>query len=528
MTKKTSPNLQAEKDIETNSDQSPTSYAKMLSQIVAKIKDEPFLFVIAIVALLVGAITALAPILPSSDLRFTIVVIAFLAFVVIIGYFFREASRGSRKAEKTVTNAEPSIKKNSHDISPKTTDSNTSGTLERVGTNVYHKFANPPYNLTTEILNARQSERISMTDVMAMYYKQRLPNVCAVLPENISVLTKRQFLPDQPIEMNVLDRTLVWKEKRPPIPKSMLGSDIVSALLKRSVNSRLYNGFLYRILEMDGKKFQFCPGNYFDFLNSCECLSYELTNAIVTHQFAHDIMRMSDQRNYQKVISLLAENDDLIPIRSHSDPFDFRSRFTAFGTCALVVIKRSKKSPLFVLNTRSHQLSETPGLQHIIPAGTFQPDFQDNRFHQIEFSFTENIFREFTEELLDDHNLRGDALPVFNFLDIYSERGKKLRKDVIDLKNFDLLYLGLVVDPINLKPEILTVLMLHEAYLKNISGPNLDISWETQGGALNFYEFTEAQINKLLTSSPFVPTGKAHLWLVMNHFNYLSSRLSSL
>lgn len=502
-------------------------YTRILSQLIVKIKDEPFLFVIAIVALLTGAITALAPILPSSDLRFTIVVIAFLAFIVIIGYFFREVSRETRELRRAGTNTDHRVENSTQaNNAVGITDKSISVTPKRTNMRAYHKFDSPPYTLTQELLSARQSGRISMTDVVTMYYKERLGEAFVPLGEGISVLSNAQFLPSQPIDVSVLDRALIWKETTPPIKKPIRGSDIASILLNQS--SRLYNGFLYRILDTDGKKFHFCPGNYFDFLNSCECLSYELANAIVTHKFAREIIRNADQQNYHKVVSLLLEHDDLVPIRACSDPFDFHSRFTAFGTCALVVIKRSKKASLFLLNTRSHQLSETPGLQHIIPAGTFQPDFSDNRFHQIEFSFTENIFREFTEELLSDENLRSDPLPVFDFQDIYSKQGKQLRKDVIDSKNFDLLYLGLVVDPINLKPEILTVLILHEAYLKHISGPNLETSWETEGGALDFHEFTEAEIKKLLVHSLFVPTGKAHLWLVLKHFDYLSSRLSSL
>ena len=63
-------------------------YEHILSQVVTKIRDEPFLFVIAVAAFLIG-LTMLATGLGSPDLRFIVIVIAFLAFVAIIGYYIQ-------------------------------------------------------------------------------------------------------------------------------------------------------------------------------------------------------------------------------------------------------------------------------------------------------------------------------------------------------------------------------------------------------------------------------------------------------
>jgi len=61
-------------------------YGGPLSDLVKRLQDEPFLFVIAIAILLIG-LTALGSALGSSDLRFIVLVIAFLALTVIIVYF---------------------------------------------------------------------------------------------------------------------------------------------------------------------------------------------------------------------------------------------------------------------------------------------------------------------------------------------------------------------------------------------------------------------------------------------------------
>lgn len=61
----------------------------LISQVVKKIRNEPFLFVIAVAALLIGLVvqgTGVA----SADLRFFITVIALLALVAIAGYYLVE------------------------------------------------------------------------------------------------------------------------------------------------------------------------------------------------------------------------------------------------------------------------------------------------------------------------------------------------------------------------------------------------------------------------------------------------------
>ncbi len=61
-------------------------------QAVKKIRNEPFLFIISIATLLIsGAFIVSNP--SSTDLRFVVGVIAFLAILVVVGYFFFEAKK---------------------------------------------------------------------------------------------------------------------------------------------------------------------------------------------------------------------------------------------------------------------------------------------------------------------------------------------------------------------------------------------------------------------------------------------------
>jgi hypothetical protein len=74
-------------------------YEGVLSSVVAKIRDQPFLFVIAIAALIIGAVVLGAK-LGSSDLRFVIIVIAALAVIVIAGYYVREGAKMAARKRK--------------------------------------------------------------------------------------------------------------------------------------------------------------------------------------------------------------------------------------------------------------------------------------------------------------------------------------------------------------------------------------------------------------------------------------------
>ena len=184
-----------------------------------------------------------------------------------------------------------------------------------------------------------------------------------------------------------------------------------------------------------------------------------------------------------------------------------------------------------VLNDRSTEMAETPGLVHVIPAGTFQPTMQDRRFLDIEFSFTENLVREFVEELYNDKGISGrpsHAVLVSDLNDLFGPLGQKFRETVYRFNRYKLMYLGTVIDPVNLKPEALTVFMIHEGYLYGISGKHLELSWETQGGRIRLIEFNEENLTSYINDPNLVPTAKAHLMMVRTHFPNLLEELQSI
>jgi hypothetical protein len=377
---------------------------------------------------------------------------------------------------------------------------------------------------TKEALVYRQQKRLTITELMAQYYLRKFPSI-AMTVEDSNVLTRKDYLPVNPCELYYLDRNLSWIEENHEILSTENSLDFVSILKSLPESGKIYNGFTYRLIETDGTSFKFCPGRYYDYLNSCEYLGFELATTIIKNPTIKSKLDQGGKDSINEVVDILLANPTYLPLRSNSELFDFNARSTAFGTTTFTIVKRSRKPAQFIMNRRSHKLSETPGLLHVIPAGTFQSNFPTDSFHTQEFSFTENIVREFIEELIDDRQLRGNPQLVFTRNDMFSEAGLAFHKIVYESNNMDLLYLGTVIDPINLKPEILTVFIIHEAYLCLICGGILNPSWETESEGIELYELSKQTISSLLSNNLLVPTGKAHLLLVLKHLDYLKDRL---
>jgi TIR domain-containing protein len=378
-------------------------------------------------------------------------------------------------------------------------------------------------------LVARKSLRVPLTDVACLYYRHRCrESNLLIRPNGMPVLSLDGFLPDTPTALADLDKTLQWERNESRSNWKFLHGEMVKIQRSQPHPPQIYDGILYRFLGADSDgRFRFCRGSYFDFLNTCEFLSFEIAKAVLDHAFAREILEQAETDRYEDVASFLAQrNSEIIPVRTDADPLDFASRCTAFGTCALVIIKRTNKPPQMVLNLRSEELSETPDLLHVIPAGTFQPNMNDDRFHETEFSLIENLVREFAEELLDAEDLRKPRVEALDPEDMYSRHGKTFRQHVVRKGNYSVFYLGTIIDPVNLKPEILTVFMVHDGFLFNVGKHELVKSWES--GRLSVHEFSEHELDFLIGKSNFVPTGKAHLMLVKKHFAFLTNRLADI
>ena len=101
-------------------------------------------------------------------------------------------------------------------------------------------------------------------------------------------------------------------------------------------------------------------------------------------------------------------------------------------------------------------------------------------------------------------------------------RSLRFIETVKEGNRFELWYLGTVLDPVNLKPEVLTVLILHE---RDLEFKEWKVSWETKGD-LYWKDFNKRELGMVLGQGNTVPTGRAHLHLVHHHFRFLEGKVN--
>lgn len=90
--KETNPSQVSEEKATDIPETQPPPYVSLLSQTTSKIKDEPFLFVIAIIALIVGLVFLGGGVGPVQP-RFVITIVALLAVIAIAGYYIRAGQK---------------------------------------------------------------------------------------------------------------------------------------------------------------------------------------------------------------------------------------------------------------------------------------------------------------------------------------------------------------------------------------------------------------------------------------------------
>lgn len=376
-----------------------------------------------------------------------------------------------------------------------------------------------------EALSLCDNCRIPLTTIAARYHRTKNPALFS-LPPYIPVICPSGYRPKKPVDLRILDTRIRWT----PLPPSHATDygNIVAIKAQTSSRRTLRDDFLYRLLTID-KHFTFCPGRYFSFINCLECLSCELSKAIIEGGYRSKIcgkhVILPDDDTCTEVTEYLLSHESSVPLRQRVVPLDFGARHTPFGTATLLIVRRSRDVPMMLLNTRSSRLLETKGLMHVIPAGTFQPNGGTDHLHKDEFSLVENVCREFCEEILCSKRLRSQGAAVSSIRDMYLAKGNRLRDYIRDQRVAEVLYLGTVVDPLNLKPEAATVLMLHAGYLEALTR-KFKPTWESKG--FHWYDFSRDALSRLISDAPLVPTGKALLWLTLKHFDALSERLREL
>lgn len=177
-------------------------------------------------------------------------------------------------------------------------------------------------------------------------------------------------------------------------------------------------------------------GKYTDFIDSCDILSYEISRSGAIYNFDQD--KNPKDKDFRKYF----------PLRSEVKPFELDNRFAGIGVCTLTLFTgfESDCNTYFIIHRRTDKIAEGSNSFHVVPAGSMQPINWDH-VKDDEIKPIKTVIKEFAEELLDKEGY-GD-LASEELLD-------KFNKGLFA----DCLYLGVGLEPLNLKTEMLACLIV--------------------------------------------------------------------
>ena len=222
-------------------------------------------------------------------------------------------------------------------------------------------------------------------------------------------------------------------------------------------------------------------GSYDDFYNTCVFSSYELTHDIFVNGDQKTLLDISDdkvsgERNERG--ERIFRDDKKLLYRKAIDTMKFDNRFASIGINTLTILKnlpdidynnkdavrdlldkdkRVKegyaKGDFLLMHIRGNDVAEGPGLYHVVPAGSYQPTeikkVEDGvcKTQYINLDPTSTVIKEFAEEVLKEGG-SNDLISREWIQDIYSKM------------EHELYFLGVALEPVNLKTEVLSVLII--------------------------------------------------------------------
>jgi transcriptional regulator with XRE-family HTH domain len=362
-------------------------------------------------------------------------------------------------------------------------------------------------------------------------HRSRLATLAAALypPEHrlpgTPLIASPEWMPDKPVDLRSVGLTL----DEHPQPVTVDGSEpetipnrplckpqtrfpSYTAAVKHVDPPRLFESRpSYRLLTADlsGRRMDFGLAAYFDKLDVSEAVGHELAAACLAHGAepppTADALR------------------DALPFRGLiGDPFDLTRRAVIPAITTLTIrLRRYPAEPSFLLHWRDPaKVATAGGMYDVIPAGEFQPASVALWDRRNDFDLWRNIVREYSEELLGtpEHDgtrsrpLDYDGWPLYRELDEACGSGA--------LTSF---VLGVGLDALTLAATILTVVVIDDdVFVRQFGGAGrLNEEGEmvgTGGGEpVEGLPFTDAVVQRLLTSEPMASPGAACLALAWQH-----------
>lgn len=201
----------------------------------------------------------------------------------------------------------------------------------------------------------------------------------------------------------------------------------------------------YRVVAIesanDRKTLSFQTAKYFDYLDIGEVLCYELASVIA---------RLGPRHVPPTPAKLAAD----LPLREQAAEWDgVEYRDSIAGINNLTIVQDGTERTFLMMRRGTH-LGSAMGTYHVIPAGEFQPS-QDSPVEVArQCTLWQTLVREFAEEILLMQEAKFNDKPMHGLVKIPPV---PQIIDTIRSGAWRCWYLGTALDPLSLKPEIMTV-----------------------------------------------------------------------
>jgi hypothetical protein len=246
-------------------------------------------------------------------------------------------------------------------------------------------------------------------------------------------------------------------------------------------------------------------GKYFDAIRTCDVLEWEILTFIAAQEVDADVQSALKKLRYRSRVHSVSDRPVTHPT----------GRNAAIAVSTAVIFRRPDDYGVLVQQRSNRGVAVHGDLWHVAPSFMFQPVVNDELN---EYSIVHNVYREYLEELF---RVPEAAKPpaVISYDYFYGNPNLAFLRSLLSSGDAVLLFTGVAVNLLNLRPEICTLLHISspEWFRKHSTGINglsrLELNEEWQAS------LSVKPLSWISKGSPApadtVPPGAAALWLAM-------------
>lgn len=333
------------------------------------------------------------------------------------------------------------------------------------------------------------------------------------------LIGKRSWILETPLELTEHDplpeRDMYTID---PAPVHLEGLNVgYQAIATRALERRRlrWNGDSYRVLKItrtgDHLDFTFGRTKYFNYVDSLEAMAAELAD------FALKNPGVTPKE---------------LPRRGPPDRiFEFRERSAFAGVNCVLFLKNYYRGRIskprvswphqFVLHDRRGDAIEARNTFHVVPAGGHQPakEFGNNN----EWSIWRTIVREFCEELFNKEEAHKLIKSGSDFIE--HPEIKPLIDNVFRGLAAKIFLLGVGLDPVTTKPEILAAIVVDWQRLNTATTLHIEENYEGDAIYIDLSREELVTQAEMPRSKPMLPAGRAALLLAAAKFDALMNSI---